>query len=574
MDSGRFLLAIVLMIALVIATNILFPPTPPAGEPGVPTEDSVAVTPPPETPAEQSPQRPPPPPPAAAAGDSVVEGAAATEADTVIVESELYRYGFSTRGAGIVLAELLGYESFTRDGSVELTPDGAPALIGYRMRIGSRTIIDVDQLPFSADVTRDTGAAGPTTVRLVHAPASDGAPGIELTYTLDPDRYIIDVRARVAGIGDQTPELLIDFAPTLRINEANASDDEAALGYVVNGPNTGIESVSLRDVESQRIEEGPLYWTALKNKYFVTAAIQSSDTAAMRFGGLIAQPVAAENSAQLTTTLLANSQRELVFRLYIGPQETDRLTAVGYDLRDVNTFGWHVLQPILRPIGHGISWALVGMHTTLGIGYGWVLILFGILVRVVLWPLNAKAMRSQLKTMEVQPRIKEIQAKYKQEPERMQKEMLKLYREEGFNPMGGCLPMLIPFPILIALFFVFQSTIEFRGVPFLWLPDLSRADPLYILPVLLGISMFALQWLSMRSNPQAANPQMKLMMYAMPAVMIVIFFNFASGLNLYYASMNVASIPQQLHIINERKRWHARRGTGAAAKPAGKPGKS
>lgn len=294
----------------------------------------------------------------------------------------------------------------------------------------------------------------------------------------------------------------------------------------------------------------------------------------MRFGGLIAEPVAAENAAQLTTTLLANPQRELTFRLYIGPQESDRLTAVGYDMRDVNTFGWRVLQPVLRPIGHAISWALVGMHTALGIGYGWVLILFGILVRVVLWPLNAKAMRSQMKNMEFQPRIKEIQTKYKQEPERLQKEMLKLYREEGFNPMGGCLPMLIPFPILIALFFVFQSTIEFRGVPFLWLPDLSQADPLYILPILLGISMFALQWLSMRTNPQGANPQMKFMMYAMPAVMIVIFFNFASGLNLYYASMNVASIPQQLHIINERKRWHARRGSTAAAKPAAKPAKS
>lgn len=575
MDSGRFLLAIVLMIALVVVTNILLPPTRPAGEPAAPADDSVAVT-PPEPTAEQ-PERTPPPP-VAAEPDSAVAGAdTGLEADTVIVDSNLYRYGFSTRGAGIVLAELLDYESLTRQGRpVELTPPDAAALIGYRMRLGSRTI-DVARLPFSASVTRDTGAAGPTAgptiVRLVHEPAPDGTPGIELTYTLDPDRYLIDVNARVAGNGGETPELLIDFAPTLRINEANAKDDETALGYVVNGQNTGIESVNLRDVEGERIEEGPLVWAAVKNKYFVTAAVEA-DSAPMPFGGLIARPLPAPNSAELTATLLANSERELAFRLYIGPQESDRLTAVGHDLRDVNTFGWRVLQPILRPIGHGITWALVGMHTALGIGYGWVLILFGILIRVVLWPLNAKAMRSQLKNMEMQPRLKEIQAKYKQEPERLQKEMLKLYREEGFNPMGGCLPMLIPFPILIALFFVFQSTIEFRGVPFLWLPDLSRADPLFILPILLGISMFALQWLSMRTNPQGANPQMKFMMYAMPAVMIVIFFNFASGLNLYYASMNVASIPQQLHIINERKRWHARRGSAATAKPAAKPAKS
>lgn len=571
MDSGRFLLAIVLMIALVVATNILFPPAPPALEPTAPAGDSITAA-PPQAPPEAQPE-------AAAAAAPVAPGEADTgvEADTVIVESDLYRYGFSTRGAGIVLAELLRYESFTRperEGRrepVELTPEDARALIGYRVRLGSR-IVDVAQLPFSASVTRDEGTAGPTTVRLVHA-ASAAAPGIELTYTLHHENYLIDVRARVSGNGDQTPELLIDFAPTLRINEANPQDDETALAYVVNSTAAGIESVNLRSVDSERVAEGPLVWAALKNKYFVTAAVQS-DTTPMPFGGLIARPVAAPNAAELTATLLSNPQREMAFQLYIGPQEAGRLTAVGHDLRDVNTFGWQVLQPILRPLGHAISWALVGLHSTLGLGYGWVLILFGFLVRIVLWPLNAKAMRSQLKNMEFQPRIKEIQTKYKQEPERMQKEMLKLYREEGFNPMGGCLPMLIPFPILIALFFVFQSTIEFRGVPFLWLPDLSRADPFYILPILLGVSMFALQWLSTRSNPQAANPQMKVMMYAMPAVMIVIFFNFASGLNLYYASMNVASIPQQLQIISERKRWHSKRAGTAPAKPAAKPAKS
>jgi YidC/Oxa1 family membrane protein insertase len=160
--------------------------------------------------------------------------------------------------------------------------------------------------------------------------------------------------------------------------------------------------------------------------------------------------------------------------------------------------------------------------------------------------------------MEMQPRLKEIQTKYKSEPERLQKEMLRLYKEEGFNPMGGCLPMLIPFPVLIALFFVFQSTIEFRGVDFLWLPDLSQADPLYVLPVLLGLSMFALQFLSMRATKDP-NPQMKMMMYFMPIFMTVIFLRFASGLNLYYASMNLASVPQQLQIMRERKRFQERK---------------
>jgi YidC/Oxa1 family membrane protein insertase len=224
----------------------------------------------------------------------------------------------------------------------------------------------------------------------------------------------------------------------------------------------------------------------------------------------------------------------------------------------VNPFGWRPFRIFIRPVAHGVTWALYGMHEILGVGYGWVLVLFGLLIRLALWPLNAKAMRSQMKNMEIQPKLKEIQAKFKNEPEKLQKEMLRLYKEEGFNPMGGCLPMLIPLPILITLFFVFQSTIAFRGVPFLWLPDLSRADPLYILPVLLGVSMFLMQWLSTRSMTEV-NPQMKFMMYAMPVVMTVIFLNFASGLNLYYASMNFGSIPQQIQIMRERKRYQASR---------------
>jgi YidC/Oxa1 family membrane protein insertase len=178
-------------------------------------------------------------------------------------------------------------------------------------------------------------------------------------------------------------------------------------------------------------------------------------------------------------------------------------------------------------------------------------------MRGLLWPLNAKAMRSQLKTMELQPRMKEIQEKYKEKPEQLQKEMMRLYKEEGFNPLGGCLPMLIPWPVLITLFFVFQNTIEFRGVEFLWLPDLSRPDPLYLLPVVLGLSLFALQFMNMRATG-SDNPQQKMLMYFMPVMMTVIFLNFASGLNLYYAASNVASLPQQIQIIGERKRAKAR----------------
>jgi YidC/Oxa1 family membrane protein insertase len=159
--------------------------------------------------------------------------------------------------------------------------------------------------------------------------------------------------------------------------------------------------------------------------------------------------------------------------------------------------------------------------------------------------------------MAVQPLVQEIQKNYKDNPEKLQKEMMRLYKEHGFNPLAGCVPMLLPWPVLIALFFVFQNTIELRGVPFLWLPDLSAKDPLFILPVMLAVSMFLMQWVSLRSLDQP-NPQMKMMMWLMPGMMLFIFMNLASGLNLYYATANIATIPQQVWIANERKKMRGR----------------
>src|SRR5690606_3475479 len=175
-----------------------------------------------------------------------------------------------------------------------------------------------------------------------------------------------------------------------------------------------------------------------------------------------------------------------------------RLAALGYDLQDVNPYGWRIFRPIIQPLAHLAIWALVGMQRALDIGYGWVLILFGVLVSLALWPLNARAGRAQMKNMALQPRMQEIQQKYRNNPERFQQEMMKLYREEGFNPLAGCLPLLIPLPVLFTLFFVFQNTIEFRGVEFLWLPDLSRPDPFFILPLVLGASMFIMQRVTMK----------------------------------------------------------------------------
>jgi YidC/Oxa1 family membrane protein insertase len=568
MDSGRFLLAVVLMIAVMVITNILLPPAPSAPTPPAPdTVDVGAPTVPAVDPPGtvlQPPAQPeePAPAPGAPALTAPATELPAAPADTVVARSLLYDYSISTLGAAVVDARLhqhIVLDPQRHGQPVQLSWDTLPGLFSYRLRVGTREI-PLESLPFTpsqSGVIEVPAGAGAQMLELSHEGADIG---VTVAYTFDPDRYLVTGRMAVSGLEGQTPTLIINLPRRLAMNEANPAEDERMLEYVVNAEREGVAKTRLGSVRAQRIENGPLRWAAVKNKYFVAAALVHPESP-NAFGGLVANPLTAANAAEMYVTLLPDPDGTFAFRFYIGPQEPRRLAEIGQGFEDVNPFGWRAFRIFMQPLGHGITAALYWMHDILGIGYGWVLVLFGILVRIALWPLNAKAMRSQMKNMEIQPKMKEMQAKFKNEPEKLQKEMLRLYKEEGFNPMGGCLPMLIPLPILITLFFVLQSTIAFRGVPFLWLPDLSRADPFYILPVLLGLSMFLMQWLSMRSMTDQ-NPQMKFMMYAMPPVMTIIFLNFASGLNLYYAAMNFASIPQQLQISRERKRFQEAKAAG------------
>lgn len=533
------------MIAVVVITNIIFPPVKRTDTPAA--RDTVGKT---------SPANPSATQPALAQPEAAPPTVATMRGDTVVVESPIYRYGISTLGASIISAEMLNWKSYTRDGAVQLAPRFPRGLISYRVQVGQQQV-DLSTLPFNAStrhVKLNEGDAA-RAVRLTHSSSQWGT--IDVTYEFTPDNYLAKVNIAVRNTIAPPTRLLIDFAPRLAINEARASEDEHALAYVVNNQRDGIISVPLRSVKGERIEEGPLDWVAVKNKYFVAAALIDARAEARPFGGVLAEPFGEKHAAKMTATLPANIDATFSYRLYMGPQEHERLNALGYRMQDVNPYGWRVFRPIIRPLGHFITWMLTGLHDVLGLTYGWILILFGVVIRLLLWPLNAKAMRSQLKNMELQPRLKEIQTKYKADPEKLQREMLKLYKEEGFNPMGGCLPMLIPFPVLITLFFVFQSTIQFRGVPFLWLPDLSRPDPLYLLPIILGVTMYFQQWLSMKTMPP--NPQMKFMLWFMPLFMVMIFFNLASGLNLYYAAQNVPGFFQQIQLTKERERYQAER---------------
>jgi YidC/Oxa1 family membrane protein insertase len=557
----RLVIAIVLMLAVVFGVNLLLPPARPTA-PSVTEPDSAVAT--REVAAEpaavdtQSPTLPIPIAPDTLAPAKQTEAETPLSEDTVWVRGPLYRFGFADRGGRLVSAQMLQFESLTEETKgqpVELVPPGSENFFTHQLVVGDDTL-DLRRAQFEITPRQGLdlvsgGAQQALTVSYTY-------PGtqfrVELEYTFKPDSYFVDLTGRLLG-GPARGWWVMGLGPGLESNESDPERDyKSNLAFAAMGLD-GVVSQKVSDVVpgEHLTLDGPFDWVAVRTKYFLTAVVLPLDAGdESRFAGLMITGLPDPHRAQGVASFPVSREGGFHYRAYIGPQDYGRLVSAGRDLQQVSPYGYKWLQPVLRPLAGAITTLLVWMHRFLGLGYGWILIIFGIGIRVVLFPLYQKSTRSQMATMRVQPLMKEIQEKYKNEPQRLQQEMMKLYREHKINPLGGCLPMLLPFPILIALFFVFRDTIEFRGVPFLWLPDLSRPDPLYIIPVVMGASIFLLQWITQRTMPQS-NPQMKMMMWIMPIMFTFLFLNFASGLNLYYATMNLASLPQQLYLAKERK---------------------
>jgi YidC/Oxa1 family membrane protein insertase len=566
----RFLLAIFLMLGVLVGTNLLFPPIVPdpalvqdslAAAAAAQGDSGVASRPEAATGAqvvEAAPELPNTVSPSAGAV-ALADSSAAFAERRVAVETPLYRWEFSNVGARLVGAEMLQFDALNQDGLVDLIPAGGDGFLGHKLVVGSDTV-DLNRVPFQVEpedgmVLNEGG--GVRTLRFTYRHPTQPF-GFEVEYEFHPDEYMVGVRGRVTGL--DRPLLVTDLGDGLAYVEADSANESRSMAYVYNQLQEGIESTILSRAKPT-IVEGPLIWAAFRSKFFVFAMLagESEELAdeTSYLGGLLVGESTLPGRVHVAAAQTVGNDDEFAYRLFAGPQEYALLSSLGQDMEEVNPYGWKFLRPVVRPIVSVVIGVLNFLHDKLNIGYGWVLIVFGVAMRIVLFPLNQKAMRAQLRNMAAQPLVQEIQAKYKDNPEKMQKEMMKLYKEHGFNPVAGCLPMLLPWPVLVALFFVFQNTIELRGVPFLWLPDLSAPDPMYLLPVFLGLSMFAMQWVSLKSLDKP-NPQMKMMMWLMPGMMVFIFFKLASGLNLYYATANIATIPQQIWIANERKKMRAK----------------
>lgn len=546
----RVLLAVVLMMAVAIVPSMLLKKPPVVRTDGrtagqtdsgrlAPTISAAPTSP---RPAEQP-------------SDSQSVLTVSTE-DTIVVTSPLYRYAFSTRGGRMIGATLFRYQSMRpgeKGSPAEILPSRSD-LLSLGLLSGRDTVWLRDWQFDPSATTLDV--QGPAALRFS---SRRGGVAVSLDYTFRPDNYMVDISGTVEGLGPDGGVLLVGIGPGLRNTEVDSAEHARELGVVTKAGKASLTRFGKLKLGQPVGFNGPFEWVAVKSKYFVTALFVPDTLGSGLNGGISGATALAVDTAMKTTTgaaitagIQVRPSGRIRFQLYVGPMEYPRLRAIGHDFDDVNPYGWPGFRTIIRPVALGARSLLVWMHDSLGLAYGVGLILFGILIRILLWPLNQKAMRSSMAMQAVAPQQKAIQEKYKGEPVKAQQEISKLWKEHNVHPLGGCWPMLLPWPILLAFFFVFQNTIELRGAPFLWLPDLSRPDPTYIIPILMGLSMYALTKIGQIG--MEPNPQMKMLLYVMPAMMTFLFLNFPSGLNLYYTVMNIASLPQQWMLSKERLR--------------------
>jgi YidC/Oxa1 family membrane protein insertase len=552
----RFFIALLLTAIVIVAPPLLFPnktarrtaalstdstrsatsavaPAPPAPTAGVTAPASAAS---PQTASSPN-------------GPAVAAPAAGAAIETTTVQTRLAKYAFSSRGAVPVSVTLDSYPTrrpLGRKLPSELITPGA-ALSRFRLVVGTDTIA-LDTVPLRGEMKQ--GAFGPS----VAYTGTIAGRAIGVTYDVLPDSFLLRVSAAVAGAPPGSA-LLLDLPRTIRSNEPDTLEDIGHLAVSYRTASGDIESVAFSKLDSTEVrgEGRPVNWLAARNKYFLVAyraPAKTPFTGIRMLGGRRNGKLA--NDVSATAVLPLTGDGRATFDIYAGPQDFERLQRLGADLDQVNPYGGF-LRGVVQPFASIVMRVLLWIKRTTHLNYGWVLVLFGVSIRLALWPLNQGAMRTSMKMQRLQPELQALQKKYSDDPRKQQEAIMKVYKEHGMSPLSphmGCLPMLLHKPILFALYFVFQNTIEFRGVAFLWLPDISLRDPYFVTPILMGVSMFVMSWVGMRNSPP--NPQAKMMMFMMPVMLTVLFFNFASGLNLYYAVQNIAAIPQQWLLAHER----------------------
>jgi len=471
------------------------------------------------------------------------------------VETNLYKATVSNKNGGSLTYFELNNYSLNDSALVNLINKQNLENLGVSFRSVDGDIINLSS-GWNTDNRFDIGVfTAPTTIN--YYKDIDGKT-ITKTLTFHPSRYVVDVTIDLSAVSDIVSQntASVYWPGGLPLTEPNQADELTYYSAVIY---QGDEKYSPKTKPlGQEQTERMLYptdWVGVRTKYFFTALIPDEKA-------LGAEVLAVEDgdSKKFGVGLLFNTFSPFKTTLYLGPLEYNRIKNLGNNLDQIMNFGW----AFIRPISKGVHWVLLFLHNYIP-NYGYVLLLFSVLIKILVYPLTNKSLNSTRKMQSIQPLLNDLREKYKNDQKKFAQAQMDLFKEHGVNPLSGCIPVLLQMPLLFALFTVFRSSIELRGAPFiLWIKDLSRPDivfdlginiPLYgsgvaILPLLMGVTMF----LQMKSAPTGQGPaQQKFMMYFMNAFFVLIFNQFPSGLVLYYTLFNVLTIAQQKYLATQQE---------------------
>ena len=494
-----------------------------------------------------------PPVPAAATAATGVQvpggapAAASAARERFEASNDVLKITFDTEGGSVVKAELLKSRDLDdRTRNFVLLDDSAA-----RVYLAQTGLIGAAALP--NHTTLMTPVAGPRaladgsdTVTVKFESPETGGVKLVKTYTLKRGSYALDVKHEVlnAGAAAITPQLYLQL-----VRDGNKPPGESSFYSTFTGPAIYTEAKKYQKIEFSDIEKNkaefdktsPNGYVAMVQHYFASAWLLGDGVGRDLFARKVSNNL---YSVGMITTLPAvapGATAAVDSRLFVGPQEEKVLESLAPGLELVKDYGW--LTILAKPL----YWLLDKLHSFIQ-NWGWSIVALVVLLKIAFYWLNAKAYASMAKMKAVNPRIVEMRERLKDKPQEMQQAMMKMYKEEKINPLGGCFPIMVQIPVFIALYWVLLSSVEMRGAPWmLWIKDLSAPDPYYLLPVI----MTATTMLQTALNPAPPDPMQAKLMWFMPLAFSVMFFFFPSGLVLYWITNNILSIVQQW-VINTR----------------------
>ena len=372
--------------------------------------------------------------------------------------------------------------------------------------------------------------------------------GVKLvkTFTFKRGDYVIGVKHEIINVGavPVTPQVYVQLVRDGTPGPGGSSFYSTFTGPAIYNDKGKFHKIDFKDIDKNKVElektasDG---WVAMVQHYFTSAWINNTPVQRDFFAKQVPGAVPNQYAVGMVFTLpsLAPGATESTQdQLFVGPQEENKIGALAPGLQLVKDYG------VFRVLSQPLFWLLDNLHGLLG-NWGWSIIALVVLLKMAFYWLNASAYKSMAKMKAVNPKVQALRERLKDKPQEMQKEMMRIYKEEKVNPIGGCLPIFLQMPFFIALYWVLLSTVEMRGAPWLgWIVDLSARDPYFILPILMTLSSLFQVWL----NPTPPDPMQAKMMWIMPLAFSVMFFVFPAGLVLYWLTNNILSIAQQWMI--------------------------